>query len=190
MTSPAPAHDGALREAAEIAAAMLRFQEPLAHLVSKHTPEGMPIIGVDSYSFVPSPRPIPRTDVATYLTTLPSPAFLTPTTMRGTVAVLLLHELGGQRRTAMEHELQNQTAILSQCARGSDSDRVLLEFDDESYVFSLAALRLWAQRYLVLVGWSVAPYGDRTRAEWQLLLLGGDGRRYSKGWGRPGQDQG
>ena len=188
MASPIPQQEHTFREAAEITAAMLRFQEPLAHLAKKHTPEGMPIIGIDSYSFLPSPRPVPRDEVATYLTTLPSPAFLAPTTMRGVIAVQFLNELGGQRRTSMERQLENQVSILTDCATGPDSDRVLLEFDEEARVFSLAALRLWAGRYLVLVGWSVAPCKEASRAEWQLVLTGGDGHRYSKGWGRQGHE--
>lgn len=184
MAAPALAQDDLPLEAAQLAAAMLRFQEPLAHLMSKHTTEGMPVVGVDSYAFVPSPKMVPRNRVVAYLATLPSPAMLAPTTVRGVVSLILLQELTGERRAAMQHELDNQRSILAESVSGSDSDRVLLEFDEESHLFSLGAVRLWAQRFGILVGWSMCPCGEPTRAEWQINLLGGDGHRYSKRFGR------
>lgn len=185
MTFPQPPNEDRSLEAAGIAAAMLRFQEPLAHLMSAHTPEGMPKVGVDSYTFVPGPQTVMRSQVAAYLAGLPSPAVLAPTTARGIIALILLHELAGERRTAMQHELGNQSGILSSSAPGTDTDRVLLEFDDESHVFSLAAVRLLAQRYGILVGWNVGPCNEPDQAEWRMNLFGGDGQRYSKGVCRP-----
>ena len=180
--SPAPPRDTHL-QAAEIAAAILRFQEPLAHLMSSETPEGLPVVGVDAYVFLPAPQRIPRDQVPSYLTTLPCPAFLAATTTRGFIAVNLLDELSGDRRGAMQHDLANQSTGLADSAPGPDSDRVLLEFDDETHLFPLAAVRLWARLYPVFVGWNVWPCRDTTRAEWQLNLYGGDGQRYSKGAG-------
>lgn len=183
MAAPAFAPDDLPLEAARLAAAMLRFQEPLAHLMRKHTTAGMPIVGVDSYSFLPSPKAVPRDRVAEYLAALASPAMLAPTTLRGLVSLFLLQDLTGDRRAAMQHELDNQCAILAECAPGSDADRVLLEFDEEVQLFSLAAVRLWAQRFGVLVGWNICRCSEPTRAEWRLHLLGGDGHRYSKRFG-------
>ncbi|MGE0353448.1 MAG: hypothetical protein AB7Q69_09425 [Gemmatimonadales bacterium] len=171
-------------QAAEIAAAMLRFQEPLAHVPGTHTPAGMPAVGVDAYAFVPSSRPVSRNRLAEHLAALPSPAFLAPTTARGVVGLVLLHELGEERRAAMQRQLDNHAAVLAELAPGSGSDRVLLEFDEESHVFSLAAVRLWARRFVVLVGWNIGPCGDPSRAEWQINLFAGDGRRFSSGAGR------
>lgn len=184
MAAPALARDDFPHQAAELAAAVLRFQEPLAHLLSKHTPAGMPIIGVDTYVFAPSPRNVPRDQVAEYLVALPSPAMLAPTTVRGMISLVLLHELSGERRAFLQHELDNHSAALATHASAPDDDRVLLEFDDESHLFSLGAVRLWAQRYGILVGWNMGPCSEPARAEWQINLLGGDGRRYSKGFGR------
>ena len=171
-------------EAAEIAATILRFQEPLAHLSSSSTPEGLPRVGVDAYKFMPSSRLILRHEVPSYLAALPCPAFLAPTTVRGCISVMLLDELAGERRRVMEHDLANQSTGLTESAPGPDSDRVLLEFDDEARVFSLAALRLWAGLYPIFVGWNVVRCSNPNRAEWQLNLFGGDGHRYSKGVGR------
>lgn len=184
MASPAFAHDDLRFQAAELATAMLRFQEPLAHLANMRTVHGTPVIGVDAYAFPPSPRKIPREELPAYLAALPSPALLAPTTMRGVVALTMLHELSGDRRAAMQHALDNQSAALDAYAHVPADDRVLVEFDTESHVFSLGAVRVWAQRYGVLVGWSMTTSDDPARAEWRLKLVGGDGQHYSKGFGR------
>lgn len=184
MTASALAYDDLPLEAAQLAAAMLRFQEPLAHLRSAHTPNGMPVVGVDAYAFVPSPRMVPRDRVAQHLAALPSPAILAPTTVRGMVSLILLQELTGERRAAMQHELDNQSAALTEYASATDTERVLLEFDEESHLFSLGAVRLWAQRYGILVGWNMGRCDEPTRAEWRFTLIGGEGRRYSQSRGR------
>jgi hypothetical protein len=182
MAAPRDPHEDHL-EAARVAVAMLRFQEPLAHLQASSTPEGMPVIGVDAYVFLPSPQPILRPQLAEYLTTLSCPAFLAPTTARGFISVSLLDDLSADRRRAMKHHLSNQVSGLTEMAPGADADRVLLEFDDEVHLFSLGAVRRWAGFYPVFVGWSIWPSSDRSRAEWQMNLFGGDGKRYSKGVG-------
>lgn len=184
MVSPAFAHDDPAFQAAELAAAILRFQEPLAHLATFRSDKRSPIIGVDAYAFAPSPRLIPRDQVSGYLAALPSPAVLAPTTIRGVIALTMLHELSGERRAAMQHQLDNQMAALETCAHASADDRVLLEFDDESLVLTLGAVRVWAQRYGVLVGWNLTSSDDPARAKWRLNLVGGDGQRYSRGYGR------
>lgn len=189
MTFPPPPNEDRNLEAAKIAAAMLRFQEPLAHLMSGHTPEGMPKTGVDSYTFFPGARPVLRDQVAAYLAGLPSPAVLAPTTARGLISLILLQELTGERHAVMQHELDNQCGLLSESAPGADSDRVLLEFDDESHLFSLAAVRQLARRFGILVGWNVGPCNEPDRAEWRINLFGLDGHRYSKGVGPPPVDQ-
>jgi len=181
MTAPALAHDDLPLQAAQLAAAMLRFQEPLAHLNSADTPKGLPVVGVDAYAFVPSPRMVARDQVAVYLAALPSPAMLAPTTIRGIVSLILLQELSGERRAAMQHELDNQCAAMRHYAAAADTDRVLLEFDEETHLFPLGAVRLWVQRYGVLVGWNMSRCNEPTRAEWRFNLLGGDGHRHSKG---------
>lgn len=185
MASPAPAYDARGLEAGQIVATVLRFQEPLARPMSKHTSEGMPVVGVDSYVFLPSPRPVRRSQLAAHLASLPCPALLAPTTARGVVGLILLDELSGERRAAMQHELGNQSALLAEWAPGSDTDRVLIEFDDESHQFSLAAVRLFARHYGILVGWNVGACGDAGGAEWRMNLFGGDGERCSRGVGQP-----
>ncbi len=184
MTAAVFAEDDANAEAANLTAAILRFQEPLAHLRSAHTPDGLPVIGIDAYVFHPSPRRVLRGEVATYLAGLPSPAFIAATTLRGVFTLILLNELSGDRRTSMQKELANQQAGLLEVAPGPDTDRVLLEFDDETHVFSMAAVRRWTQRYGLTVGWNIGPWLEADRAEWRLNLFGGDGHRFSKGIGR------
>ena len=166
---------------------MLRFQEPLVPLLKHSTSAGRPVLGVDCYSFMPGPKQVLRPDLPAFLAALPCPAMLAPTIIRGIISLTLLEELSGDRRAAMKHELDNQLSFFQDdmFAGASDSDRVLLEFDDESLEFPLGAVRLWAERYGILVGWSVVPCEDRGRAEWRINLIGGDGKRYSKG-GREG----
>jgi hypothetical protein len=174
-------------DAACLAAAMLRFQEPLAAVMHHRTPAGEPELGVDLYSFLPFPKRVLRSEVPTFLASLPCPAMLASTIIRGIVSVTLLDELSPERKAAMQHELDNQLSFFQEggLAEAPGTDRVLLEFDDESLEFPLGAVRHWAERYGVLVGWSVVPSEDPARAEWRINLLGGDGRRYSRG-GREG----
>ena len=171
-------------EAAALAAAILRFQEPLAHLPSTSTPAGMPVVGVDAYVFLPSVRRVPRAGIEDYLAALPGPALLAATTARGVVALVLLDELAGERRASLEHEIENQRDGLLAAAPGADADRVLLEFDAETHLFSLAGVRRWSERYLLTAGWNIQPCPEPARAEWRLNLFGGDGRRYSRGAGK------
>ena len=174
-------------DAARLAAAMLRFQEPLAPLMQGCTPAGQPVVGVNSYSFVPFPKRVLREDVPAFLASLPCPAMLAPTIIRGIVTTTLLGELSPDRQAAMQHELDNQLSFFQEdmLARAGETDRVLLEFDDESLEFPLGAVRYWAGRYGILVGWNLVPSEDRGRAEWRINLIAGDGHRYSKG-GREG----
>jgi hypothetical protein len=55
----------------------------------------------------------------------------------------------------------------------------LLEFDDECHLFSFAAVRAWAGRYGVSVGWNVGACGD-SRADARIFLYGTDG---GSAWG-------
>lgn len=65
-------------------------------------PPGAPRVGADAYFFLPSWRATPRDRVEAFLVGLPSPALLAPTMRRGVVALLLLHELSGDRRRWFE----------------------------------------------------------------------------------------
>jgi len=170
-------------QAAALAAAMLRFLEPLAHQSAGATPEGMPVVGMDACIFLPASSPVPRRDVAAYLAALPGPACIAATVMRGVYSVLLLDELAGDRRASMQRELDNQREGLASLATGPGTDRVLLEFDAEVHLFPLAAVRRWAERDLLTVGWNIQPCPEPARAEWRLNLFGGDGHRYSRGAG-------
>lgn len=184
MTSQSVSPGDANLDAGRLAAAMLRFQEPLAHLMSASARPGTPIVGVDAYVFLPSSRRVQRADVPAYLAGLQGAAFIATTTTRGMLALVLLDELGAERRASLQKELDNQYAGVVDLARGRDTDRVLLEFDEEASLFSLAGVRRWAQRFVITVGWSIEPCPEPERAEWRVNLLGGDGRRRSKGFGR------
>jgi hypothetical protein len=177
MTAPAFDRDDLLLEAATLAATILRFEERAAHQPGSHTPAGVPVIGQDAYVFPPSSRRVPRDQIPEFLASLPCPAFLAPTTMRGTVTLTLLQELSGERRASIQHNLDNQIAILQDMAPGPDTDRVLLTFDDQAHLFTLGAVRLWASRFGILVGWNLTPNADIVRAEWHMHLFSGSGHR-------------
>lgn len=180
MIAPEVQPDDLLLEAATLAAMILRYEERAAHQHPAHTPPGMPVVGEDAYVFPPSTRRVPRDEIPAFLAALPCPAFLAPTTARGTVTLTLLEELSGERRASTQHDLDNQVRILEQFAPGPDGDRVLVAFDDDAQIFSLSAVRLWAMRFGILVGWNIAPCPDPGRAEWQMTLFSASGHRTAK----------
>ena len=180
MTTPALNRDVLLLEAAVLAATLLIYEERAAHQLGTHTPAGAPVVGQDAYVFPPSTRRVPRDQIPAFLAALPSPAFLAPTTIRGTVTLTLLQELSGERRASTQHDLDNQVALVRDMAPGPDSDRVMVAFDDHVHLFSLGAVRLWASRFGILLGWNITPSLDPARAEWQMNLFSASGHRTAK----------
>jgi hypothetical protein len=112
MTAPRLDPDDLLLQAASLAFALLRFEEGAAHPHRGSTPPGMLRLGEEAYQFTPSWRSVPRADVPAFLAALPSPALLSPTTTRGTVALTLLAELSGERAVWARKTLTNQRACL------------------------------------------------------------------------------
>src|SRR5438093_12144053 len=96
MSAPLLQPDDALRDAAALAFAVIRFAEGAAHPM-RGTPPGMPRVGDEVYVFSPSLRRVPREDVPKFLAGLAAPAMLYPTTVRGIIALQLLNELSGDR---------------------------------------------------------------------------------------------
>jgi hypothetical protein len=186
MTGSTFVPDDTLMEAASLAFAMVRFEEVSAHWARHSIPPGVPHLGVDAYSFLPSRR-VPRDGVAAFLAGLSSPAILTPTTMRGVVALILVDELSGDRAVGARKEFSNQQLGLEEMVRqiGLDAEAsVLLDFESEAHVFSLKAVRLWAERFAVHVGWTVGTLKDDPRASARMMLYASDGRN-SYGERRP-----
>jgi hypothetical protein len=180
MTASPIFPDDTLVEAAALAFAMVRFQEASAHFQRHSNPPGIPRIGVDVYAFFPSLRRVPRAGVAAFLAGLPSPAILIPSTTRGSVALILVGELSGDRRAGAEKELNNQRLGLEEMAQKAKLEpdaSVLLDFDSEANIFSLKAVRVWAERFAVDVGWSLGSLKDDPRASGRIMLYGSDGRR-------------
>ena len=178
MTSHTASEDDTRRDAARLAYALLRVEEPMASLLGAHTPDGFPVLGVDAYAFAPSWRVIPRADIVASLVSLPSPALLSPTTTRGMIALTLLDELRDDRLRWAEKTLSNLTLGLDgQVGRlGLPADvGVLLELGDESSIFPTAAVRLWTQQFGVQVGWILSPIADNPRAQAQLVVRRSDG---------------
>ena len=168
-------------EAARLAAALLRFAEGAAHLSRASTPPGALHVGTDACTFIPSWRSVPRGDVEGFLISLSSPALLAPTTMRGAIALLLLHELSGERRRWAEKTFSNYAVVIDEVAQQlglSPQSRVLVEFDEESHVFSYAAVRECSQQFAVHVGWNLGPLTDEPRADAVIGMLRADGQWY------------
>ena len=180
---PESTNADALRaEAARLALALLRFEEAAAHLSGASTPPGSPRLGTEAYVFVPSWKPIPRDEMEAFLVGLPSPALLVPSTTRGSIALLLLHELSGDRKRWAEKTFSNYLEVLEEMTGQlglSGASRVLVEFDDESHIFSLAAVRHWSQQFAVQVGWNLAPLPGSTDGDAVMGLRRGDGRWYN-----------
>ncbi len=181
MTAIAVDTDDVRLEAARLAAALIRFAQVAAHPLKTSTPPGSLRVGTEAYVLMPSSRWVPRDQLETFLVSLPSPALLAPTTIRGMIALILLHELSGDRRRGFEHEAGNSAAALEEIGRQlglSPRSRILVEFDQESHVFSFAAVREWTQQFLVQVGWSITSLDGDNRADARMLLRRSDGQSF------------
>jgi hypothetical protein len=181
MTAIASNPDDVRLQAARLAAALIRFEQAAAHLAAGSTPRGTLRVGTEAYQFLPSWRTVPREEVERFLVALPSPAFLAPTTIRGVIALTLLHELSGERRQGAEKTLRNYAAGLDDLRTRTGlgpASSVLLEFDDESHVFSFAAVREWAQQFPVQVAWNVRPLDGGGATEACLMLIRSDSREF------------
>src|SRR5437016_125413 len=149
MSAPLLQPDDALRDAASLAFALIRFAEGAAHPL-RGTPSGTPRVGDEVYVFGPSSRRVPREDVPKFLAGLPAPAMLYPTTIRGIIALQLLSELSGDRAAGARKEFANQRGGLDEVAHQlglTAASRVLLRFgDDDRFRFQRsvrAVPRLW-----------------------------------------------
>ena len=109
---------------------------------------------------------------------LPSPALMSPTLTRGMIALTLVDELTGERRKWAEKTLSNFTVCFDEiCTKLglSASSRFLLEFYEESHVFSHGAVRLWTQQFGVQVGWLCDSLRNDPRADARMILRRSDG---------------
>lgn len=168
-------------EAARLAFTLLRFASAAGYPFPGFEHPGALKVGSEAWVFGPSWQRVPSSGVEPFLAGLPSPALLHPTLMRGEVSLLLLDELTGERRLWGEKTLSNLVSGLDQAAARlalPNTARVLVEFDDESDVFSLAAVREWAGTLAVHVGWNLAPLAHEERAEACLMLIRADDREF------------
>ena len=166
-------------QAATLAFALVRFDEPAAHPLDGAVPPGVPHVGTDAYVFSPVWTPVPREAVVPFLAGLPSPAIIVQSITRGILGLTLLDELTGDRRQWGQKTFDNQRAGLAESAkRGNltDSSLVLFEFGDESHTFPLAAVREWSERFALNVGWNIGPLPNDARASARLNARRSDGR--------------
>lgn len=182
MTSTEPKTEDLRVEAARLAFTLLRFASAAGHPFPGSERPGVLKVGSDAWVFGPSWQRVASAEVEAFLSRLPSRALLSPTLMRGEVTLLLLDELTGERREWGEKTLSNLVSnfddMVAQLALPATA-RVLVEFDDESHVFSLAAVREWAGTLAVNVGWNLAPLADEACAEACLMLIRADDREFS-----------
>jgi hypothetical protein len=177
MTAPQLESDDR-QEAAALAFAVLRFASGGVPPSPLPQQKGLPRLGDEAYRFIPGPRAIPNAEVPKYLASLSSPAILIPTAAHGSVALILVDELTGERQAQMRKELANQQSGLDMAVQqhGLQPDsRVLLEFDQESHIYRLAAVRVWLQRFLITVGWNMPQLKNDARATARLVLFRHDG---------------
>jgi hypothetical protein len=100
------------------------------------------------------------------------------------VALLLLSELGDDRRKWADHLFQQYRSALASSAERlalTDDTPIVFEFDEEALVFTFATLRACCERFIVQVAFNLDPmhYND-TRASFRLNGLRSDGTR---SWG-------
>lgn len=169
--------DAIERAAAELAIAMLRFESGAAHPPRGHRPPGAPEPGVDVYHLLPDWTAIPVGELADRFMATPSPLLLFPTPSRGSVALLLLDELGPERRKWAEHSIANWVRSLDELAARhglADAAVVTLAVGPEPLRVPLAAVRRCFARYMVCTGWTldVSPDGA---GDAQLVLIGSGG---------------
>jgi hypothetical protein len=181
MTPIDPTPDPERPDAARLALTLLRVAGAAAHPYPGHTPPGQPRIGTEAFVFLPSWTSIPIGEVESFLVSLPSPALLSSTLIRGVINLFLLEELSGDRRRWAEKTLSNQVACFdSMCTQQglTDNTRVLLEFEEESHIFPLPTIRYWARQMAVDIGWTLNRLDDEPRAGACLLLMRADGNPF------------
>ncbi len=181
MTSSEPKTEDLRAEAARLAFTLLRFASAAGHPLPGSERSGVPKVGSDAWVFGPSWQKVPSDGVEAFLTGLPSRALLNPNLIRGEVTLLLLDELTGERRRWGEKTLSNLVACFDEMVVQlalPNTAKVLVEFDDESHVFSLGAVREWARTLAVNVGWNLAPLAHEECAEACLMLIRADDREF------------
>lgn len=67
--------------------------------------------------------------------------------------------MGAQR--ALGNQQRGLEEMVQQAGLAPDAS-VLLDFDNEANIFSLKAVRLWAERFEVHVGWNLGSLTNRT----------------------------
>jgi len=181
VTAADPGSAETRAEAARLAFALIRFVGAAAYPRLGGTPPGAPKVGTEAYVFGPSWRRVSHQEVEAFLLGLPSPALMSNTLTQGEIALTLIHELAGDRCRWAEKTLSNLVGCLDENVSQlglSPTARILVEFDDESHVFSLTAVRHWAQQLAVNVGCNIGLLEDDDRADACLMLLRPDGREF------------
>ncbi|MEO8201287.1 MAG: hypothetical protein ABI679_12245 [Gemmatimonadota bacterium] len=176
MTAVATNGDDLRSHAARLAFTLIRFESVAGHPVGFKTPQSPPPTNT-GYTFLPSSRAIQPDQVESFLVGLPCPAVLAPTMTRGAIALLLLDELSGDRKRWAEKTMSNFSAGLEEMGPKlglSSQSRILVEFDDESHLFSFAAVHEWTQQFVIQLAWNLGPIENDGRADARMGLIRSD----------------
>lgn len=181
MSLTAAAPDRERGEAARLASLLLRFANAVGHPAPGHKPPDALKVGSEAFIFGPSWTPIPIAAIESFLFALPCPVLLSSTLTRGVVTLTLVEDLTGDRRRWAEKTLSNGAACLDSLTTQlglAETAPVLVEFEDESHVFSVATIRYWAQHLPVEIGWNLGRLEGEPRAEACMLLIRADGKPF------------
>ncbi len=165
------------RTAAMIASLMLRFAQQKIPPVGPDRP-GLSYRPHDGTFYVaPDGLRFTFDELVDWLVELPKPAMVQPAYTRGAIGVW---PAVNTKKT--EHELRNQIAGLREFREQhglSDTQSVLLDTSDDSLVFPLSHLEVWAGSFLIHVGWSIKPAEASDYVAQMLLIAPG---HQSPGW--------
>jgi len=103
-----------------------------------------------------------------------SAAILAPTTWGGMIALVLLDELGPERRRSAQHSFtnwQNTLAMYREEWQLTDSSGILLEFGNEEHLFTFGTLCRCLDRFAVTTGWKLFRLAHGYRGVAVRLML-------------------
>ena len=142
------------RTAAMVAALMLRFaQKKIPRLGADH-PNRIYAPRAETFLIAPDGLRLTFDDLVDWLVELPKPAMVQPSYMRGHIGVW-----PATNAKQVEFDLRNQVNVVREIREQhslSDDQSVLLDTGDDSLVFPLSHLEVWARSFLILVGWDLS----------------------------------
>ena len=165
------------RTAAMVAALMLRFAQKKIPPVGADHPNRIYAPWDETFVVAPDGLRFTFDDLVDWLVELPKPAMVQPAYMRGAIGVW-----PATNAKQVEHGLRNQVNAVREFREQhglSNDQSVLLDTGDDSLVFPLSHLEVWAGSFLILVGWNIRPAKASDHVAQMLLIAPG---HESPGW--------